>query len=122
MRRFLVLAVVCLATPAAAEHSVRPAVVSNGCNPAVLFKSLNPVNFIDAMNGCAADDIAAAIALAQVAPSDDVALSCLMPLQGIATSKTTGGLLTAFEAFRRAKMSGFVSACTAWATSIPLLP
>lgn len=121
--RFLGILAVCFAasSPALAEHTTAHT-TSPACNPATIFKSLTSTNFIAAIQACEAADIAAAIAVAQAAPTDDVALSCLLPLQAIAASGQSGGLLTAFESFRRAKMSGFVSACTAWATSIPLLP
>jgi len=101
------------ATPAAAQ--------APSCNPATLFKALKPATFMASLQACAADDVAAVIADAGTEPKDFQALACMQPLQGIVQAKTQGGLLLAFQRFRRAKQSGFLSACTAWVNSV-LLP
>ncbi len=94
---------------------------AQACNPATLFKNLTPTTFLTALNACAADDVAAVIADAQTAPVDNQALACMQPLQGIVQAKQQGGLLFAFQRFRRAKQAGFFAACTAWVNSV-LLP
>jgi hypothetical protein len=90
------------------------------CDPAVLFKNLKPATFIAAIKACEAADIAAAIAVAEAAPPDALALACLQPLQAIVNSQQQGGLLTAFESLSRAKQSGFLPACQAWVNSVVL--
>jgi hypothetical protein len=85
-----------------------------GCNPTTLFKSLNPTTFSSAVQNCAASDVQAVIADAQTAPIDYVALACMQPLAGIVQAKQQGGLLLAWQKFRRAKQAGIISACAAW--------
>lgn len=93
---------------------------SPSCNPATLFKGLKPQTFMASLQACAADDVAAVIADANTEPKDFQALACVQPLQGIVQAKAQGGLLLAFQRFRRAKQSGFLTACTAWVNSVML--
>ncbi len=97
-----------------------PASAQTTCNPATLFKGLKPATFLQALQTCAADDVAAVIADANTDPKDFQALACVQPLAGIVAAKQQGGLLLAFQRFRRAKQSGFLSACTAWVNSVML--
>lgn len=106
----------------AAATTPSPHATANPCNPSNLFKDLTPNNFIAAVSACEQADIASAIALAQATPEDALALSCLMPLQAVASSNIQSGLMTALEAFRKAKMSGFIANCAAWAASISTIP
>lgn len=103
-----------LALAAALAALASPAAAQGTCNPATVFKGLKPLTLMSALQACAADDVAAVIADAKIEPVDYQALACMQPLAGIVAAKQQGGLLLAFQRFRRARQSGFLTACAAW--------
>lgn len=84
---------------------------ANSCDPATIFKNITPQNFLARFKQCGDDDIKSAIADAQSEPIDNAALACLLPVQKIKAAINTGGLLTAFQGFRRARQNGLVTGC-----------
>jgi len=88
-----------------------------------LFNSVNPETFIGQLEACKDSDIQAVLENANKEPKDNVAIDCWQPIQDIVKSATAGngGILLAFQLFRRAKMQGVIGKCTAYVTTTIML-
>lgn len=114
----LLLAVILLAPR---DASAQPLTASS-CDPYTIFKGLTPQNFLPRIKTCTDDDLKGALDDANTSPVDNAALACLNPLQTLRAGIIKGGVLTGFQAFRRAKLAGLISGCTNWVNSTVLLP
>lgn len=96
------------------------------CSLQTLFNGLSPTNFQSRLASCASSDFQAALDDANTAPIDNIAIACLQPATQVvkaleAASNGTGGVVLAFQKFRRAKQSGFVGACQAYINTTIML-
>lgn len=112
--------------PARAAVAPSPASTPGPCNIQTLFTGLSPLNFIDRLKACGSADFQSALDDAESSPVDNGALACLIPATALvkaieASQNGNGGLISAFQKFRRAKQSGIVGACTAYVNSTILL-
>lgn len=98
-------------------------ILSPVCDPLAIFTSkLDPKAFIERVKTCGLEDVQAAIDDANTEPVDNAALACLKPMQNIQKAVQKGGLITAFQAYRRARQSGVVTGCVNYVNSTLLLP
>lgn len=119
MKKILVIALCLIASPALAQPKITlpPALTTSSCEPLNIFKGITAQNFLQRIKICTDDDLANAIADARTDPIDYMALACLLPVQTIKNAVVKGGLLTAFQGFRRAKTAGLILGCTNYLTT-----
>jgi hypothetical protein len=98
-------------------HGQAKSITSQTLGPCLsIFNAIDPENFTTQVEACIKDDVQAVIDNANTEPKDNVALSCWVPVQAIVAAAGTGkgGVLLAFQLFRRAKQQGIIANCTAY--------
>jgi hypothetical protein len=95
----------------------------SSCDPTVIFaKVASPSDFIKRIRSCGIDDLQAALDDAKSDPVDNGAIACLQPALKFAQSVSNyKGAVNSFQAFRRAKQSGFVGNCISYVNTTILL-
>lgn len=93
---------------------------SGACNIQTLFSGVTISNIRTKFGACGASDFQAALDDANSVPIDNVAIACLKPASDLIsalnanTKSGNGGLIFAFQKFRRAKQSGIIGNCNAY--------